>query len=186
MQGFLTISGVSVDGKVISTQAALDRGLIKLKNYGRKPAGWDIAKHEIPLGYNTMVDNGRQFLAYLFGGRTPMQSFSCSGFGIGTGTLAPNVANTDLQAPIAFYDDGVHDTLQFVKPITGVDFPAPMIARVEFQLAQTEANGLLITELGLYASDLSGSGSTLLCRKTLQGLEKQSTTSPCISWRIRT
>ena len=182
-EGFLTVSSVRLAcGKTISTQRAVDMGLIK--PVGVKPAGWGFSKEEVPLGYNMMVDNGRQHLAYLFGGRSPANSYTCSSFGIGTGAKATNAAFTGLESPIPFYDDGSQD-LKTVKPIIGVDYPAPYIARVEFAIDTTEAVGMLITEFGLFATDVSSGTATLLCRKTETGLEKSAAFAPTLIWRLR-
>lgn len=182
LEGFVTVCKVKLaNGKYVSTQQAVDRGLIKPANF--KPEGWGIAKEEIPLGYNTTVDNGRQLLAYLFGGRTPAASYVCSQFGVGTGTTATNASFTDLISPVAFYDNG--SGLVNTKPINGVDFPVPFIARVEIELATTEANGILITELGLYAADIGTNATTLIARKTVTGILKTSDISPAILWRLR-
>jgi hypothetical protein len=181
IQGFVTLTGVKLaNGRHISTQQAVDRGLVIPSRY--KPVGWGIAKEEIPLGHNTMVDNGRQLLAYLFGGRTPAASYVCSQFGIGTGTDATNASFTDLISPVNFYDNS---GLKPTKPINGVDFPVPFIARVEFALDTTEANGTLITELGLYATDTGTSATTLLARKTITGISKTSDFGPVFLWRVR-
>jgi len=180
-QGFITISSVKrSDGRIISTQEAVDAGIIKPSGF--KPRGWGIEKSEVPLGYNTMVDNGRQLLAYLFGGRTPAGSFVCSRFGIGTGTEATNTSFTDLVSPVNFYNDS---GLKPTKPINGVDFPVPFIARVEFALDTSEAVGILITEMGLYAADIGSGDTTLLARKTLTGYPKTGDFAPVFLWRVR-
>jgi len=184
IEGFLTVTGIKLeDGKSMPTQRAVDLGWIR--PYKRKPAGWGIARSEIPLGYNTMVDNGRQLLAYLFGGRSPAGSYTCSRFGIGTGTGTTSAAYTDLDMPLPFYDDESGGDLLPTKPIIGVDFPVPFVARVEFGLSVNEAVGHVITEFGLYASDIGGGGNTLLCRKTELGIEKSSSFAPVYLWRIR-
>jgi hypothetical protein len=182
IEGFVTISGIKLaNGRKISTQDAVDAGLVTPSKF--KPSGWDIAKEEIPVGYNTMVDNGRQLLAYLFGGRTPAGSYVCSQFGIGTATDATNTSFTDLISPVNFYDNG--SGLQPTKPINGVDFPVPFIARVEFALDTGEAVGTLITELGLYAADIGTSATTLLARKTVTGISKTGDWAPVFLWRVR-
>jgi hypothetical protein len=184
IEGFLTVGSIKLaDGKIMTTQRAVELGWIIPASC--KPAGWDFAKEEVPLGYNTMVDNGRQLLAFLFGGRTPSGSYTCSRFGIGTGTTASDVSFTDLEAPVNFFNDGISSTLLPTKPINGVDFPVPFVARVEFGLDTGEANGLLITEFGLYASDLGGAGNTLLARKTETGTQKNSDFAPTFIWRVR-
>lgn len=185
MQGFLTLGSVVSNGQNLTPLEAVKRGLVKVQSTSEAPAGWGVSRHEIPLGYNLMVDNGRQFLAYLFGGMTPASSFTCSRFSIGTGTLAPNVSNTDLQTPIAFYEPAPSAPLITTKPVSQITFPAPMIALVELALAASEANGLLITEWGLNASADSGVTSTLLCRKVEAGLEKNQTAGTNLLWRLR-
>lgn len=181
-EGILTVSGIQLaDGKTMSTQRAVDLGWVKPQNINT--SGWGIERHEVPLGYNMMVDNGRQLLAYLFGGRTPVGSYVCSRFGVGTGSNPTNAAMTDLEAPLKFYNDG--GTVQATKPINGIDFPVPFVARVEIALGLNEAVGTLITELGLYASDMSGGGVTLLARKTVVGVPKSADYSPVFLWRLR-
>jgi hypothetical protein len=184
MQGFVTLTQVKTDtGKTISTQRAVDLGLVK--PVGSKPSGWGIEKEEIPLGFNVNVDTGRQLLAYLFGSRTPVASYVCSRFGIGTGTAPTNAAYTDLISPVNFYNDGVHIGLQPTKPINGVDFPVPYIARVEIELAMSEAVGVLITEFGLYAADIGSGATTLLARYTSTGIAKTGSWNPVFAWRVR-
>ena len=190
MQGFLTLSSVVHNGQKISPRDALKRGALQVASESETPSGWGIGSDEIPLGWNLMVDGGRQFLAYLFGGKSAASSFCVSRFGIGTGNLAPNVSNTDLQAPISFYDPtgtyGSSSVLIATKPITTVTYPAPMIALVQIDLAAAEANGYLITEWGLYASaDSTGTNNTLLNRKIQAGWQKDSTSAPTFAWRVR-
>lgn len=184
IEGFLTVSKITLDnGKELATQRAVDLGLIKPTSY--KPRGWGLAKEELPLGHNTMVDNGRQLLTYLFGGRTPLGSYVCSRFGIGTGTSATAVTFTELENPLPFYDPGT-GVLRATKDITGVDYPVPFIARVEFTLATDEAPGVLITEFGLYAVDQDTGVTTMICRKIETGVEHDSSWSPTFLWRVRT
>lgn len=182
IKGFLTVARVFDErGHTVPTQRAVDLGLVR--PVGRKPAGWDFAREEVPLGYNTFVDNGRQLLAYLFGGRTPAASYVCSRFGIGTSNSPTHVGYTDLASPISFYDPG--SGLIPTKPVDSIDFPVPFVARVQFTIAANEAVGHLITEYGLYASNLDASAVTLLCRKTELGMEKTSSFGRVILWRVR-
>jgi hypothetical protein len=178
IRGFVTISKILDDfGREISTQTAVDNGLIVPS--GVKPRGWGIEKHEVPLSYNFTVDNCRQMAAYLLGGRSPAASWSISQFGLGTGTVAPNAANTSLQSAISFYNPG--SGLQATKPVDTIDFPAPFVARVQFTIAAGEANGLLISEMGLFTS-----GGILLARKTnATPIAKNSGWSPTFLWRVR-
>lgn len=177
-------------GRRLTPMEALNLGVVKLDSGSETPKDWGIQSHEVPLGPNIMVDGGRQFLAYLYGGKTPSNTLCVSQFGIGTGSLAPNVSNTDLQSPISFYDPTLQyagGTLYPAKPITNVTWPSPFIALVQLDLAQAEANGYLITEWGLYAStgDVVTGSRTLLNRKLEAGFQKDSTASPTFSWRVR-
>jgi len=171
-RGFVTISKLTQDGKEISTQDAVDSGLII--PYGEKPKDFYIPKHEVPLGDNLFLDQGRQLQAYCFGFAAPIQNYVCSQFGVGTGTSPSKVTDTALQNPVEF-TAGV-----YLKDINGVDYPAPFIARVEFTLGNSEANGYLLTEMGLYSGD-----GTLIARKIMTGINKTSSLSPTLSWRIR-
>lgn len=186
MTGLVSISGITDSfGKSIP--------LDKAKNYGwinplrRIPKSWAVPAYEAVLGTNMFVDNGRQLVAFLFGGRTPSTGYCVSQFGLGTGTLAPTSADVELQNRLQFYnptaDPNPADWL-YRKPIDGVDFPAPFIARVQFTIGLTEANGILLTEFGLYAQD-GGGNATLLARKTTIGLAKNSDFSPVLQWRVR-
>jgi len=188
IEGFLTVTGIKLaNGKKMSNQRAVDVGLIK--PFHTKPAGWGIGREEIPLGFNTMVDNGRQMMTYLLGGRTPTDSYKCSRFGIGTGTDVTNTARTELANPIAFYapDPGAPTVLVNTKPIVGADYPAPFIVRIEFELTEAEAANNVITEFGLYAADTSAPtvNTTLITRKVCLGVPKDSTWATTFLWRIR-
>jgi hypothetical protein len=95
-QGFVTISKLTrPDGREVSTQEAVDKGLIK--PLARKPSGWGIQKHEIPLGHNLFTDEGRQTMAYAFGFRSPIVNYVCTQFGIGTGTTPPKVTDVAVR-----------------------------------------------------------------------------------------
>jgi hypothetical protein len=74
MKGFVTLSKVQLaDGKIITTQQAVDYGWIRPA--GVQKPGWGLERHEVPLGHNLFVDEGRQLLAYCFGGRAPLSNF---------------------------------------------------------------------------------------------------------------
>jgi hypothetical protein len=171
-KGFLSISGI-VDGagNPIPLQKAVDFGWI---TPGKAVPGWDLSRGEIPLCQNLFLDTGRQFMAYLFGARSPMSDFACQKFGMGTGTQASKVTDTQLQSPIEF-SAGV-----YTKNINSVSFPAPYVARVQFTIGASEGNGYAITELGLF----SGSG-VLLARVIRTAIPKTSDFSPTLTWRIR-
>jgi hypothetical protein len=171
-KGFLSISGVTDGaGKPIQLQKAVDYGWIKP---GKALPGWDLSRDEIPLCKNLFLDSGRQFVAYLFGARSPMSSFACQKFGMGTGDEPAKVTDTALQSPIDFGGS------VYTKDVSSISFPAAYVARVQFVIGATEGNGYLITELGLF----SGS-DVLLSRVVRPGITKTSDFSPTLLWRIR-
>lgn len=184
-KGYLTISKFTrPDGSILSTQDAVDQGLFTPTLVA--PKSWGIQKHEIPLGQNLFTDEGRQVIAYAFGFRSPIANYVCTQFGIGTGTTAPKVTDVALESPLTFYDsnsDTVADSLY--KPIAQASFPYPFIVDIEMALAYTEANGYLITELGLFTGSSGGGGNTLLARKVILGYNKDESLAPSFIWRIR-
>ena len=172
-RGYVTVVGVTdADGKQISTQKAVDYGW--LTPVESKPRGWGIERHEIPLGENIFTDSGRQLLAYTFGYASPISDYVVSKFSVGTGTTPAKVSDVSLQNPIEFSPSVT------TKLINGVSYPAPFIARVEFALGASDANGYLITEIGLHAGN-----DALYARRTMTGINKESSFSPTLSWRIR-
>jgi hypothetical protein len=172
-QGLVSITGFShSDGKRLSTQDAVDLGLITPVNV----SGWDLEKSEVPIGLNVCVDGFRQTMAYAIAG---VANNNITQFQVGTGdpTLyPPNVSDVSLIAPITLSSGSTY------KAIDGIDFPSPFIARVQFTLGSADANGYLITEMGLFTGAAS---PVLLARKTFPGLNKQSSFSPSFSWRLR-
>ena len=174
--GLVTLkSFTSGDGRVLSASEALKRGLVVLSE--PKSKGWKLDSSEVPLGENLFVDNGRQLLAYCFGGRSPLSDFYISRFGIGTGTTAPASTNTSLENPI-YFDPPTNSV--YTKEVSAIDFPSPYSLRVEFTIGAGDGNGYLITELGLF----SGSG-TMVARRTNVGINKTSDFAPQLLWRIR-
>lgn len=174
--GLVTLkSFVANDGKVVSASEALSRGWVALSE--PKSGGWKLDSGEVPLGENLFVDNGRQLLAYVLGGRSPLSDFYISRFGIGTGTTAPASTDTSLENPVYF---DAPTNLVSTKEVSAIDFPSPYVLRVEFTIGSGDGNGYLITELGLF----SGSGS-LIARRTNVGINKTSDFAPQLLWRIR-
>jgi hypothetical protein len=170
MQGFVEISRIEdARGKQVPFLIAEKRGWIKP---GNVPLGWHSRAY--PIGQNLVVDGGRQLLAYLFGGRSPMSNYSCSSFAIGTGTTPAAVTDTALGSPIAF-SAGVYS-----KGIDAISFISPFEARAEFTIAANQANGYLITEFGL----LSGNGA-LFARIVNSGINKTSDWAPALTWTLR-
>lgn len=171
-KGFLSIVGI-VDGtgKPIPLQRAVDYGWVKP---GKALPGWDLSRDEIPLCKNLFLDQGRQFMAYLFGAAAPLADYSCQKFGMGTGEVPAKVTDTALESPIDF------GGAVYTKEVDSVSFPAPFVARVQFTIGANEGNGFLITELGLF------SGSDVLLSRVLRpGISKTSDFAPSLLWRVR-
>ena len=174
--GFLTLS------KITGKSGETLRGIEASNTIGIKRPAWeeancfgiDLEKGEIPICKNLFVDGGRQMLAYVWGGRSPMSDYSCQKFGIGTGTSPAAVIDTALASPIAF-SVGV-----YTKAVDAISFITPFEARVEFTIGADQANGYLVTEYGLF----SGS-DILLARIVNVGINKTSDWSPSFSWRVR-
>lgn len=165
--GMLTVQKILLaDGSEMPTQRAVELGWITPSRCSTK--GWDLQKHEVPLGRNLFVDNGRQAVAFAFGERSPIGNFVCRRFTVGTGTTPPKVTDVALQSPL------------MSKAISFIDFSVPFVVRVEFIIAADEVNGFLITEMGL----LSGN-ETLLARRVHTGINKTSDFAPVLGWRIR-
>jgi hypothetical protein len=173
MIGYITATDFkSAKGESLTKEQAIRHGLVVP---GVVTDDFVIPEDEIPLGYNLNMSAIRQYLAYLVGNRQPATNYVAAKFGVGTGTTAPTVDDTGLQAPINFYLGNA------VKPIDSSDFPEPFVVRFNFTLDSGEANGYLITEMGLFAGD-----DTLLSRKTLTGgINKDSSFSHGLTWRIR-
>lgn len=70
-------------------------------------------------------------------------------------------------------------TTSFSKAIATITYPVPGQAKFGWNLATTEANGMLIKEFGLICSD-----NTLFARKTRGGIDKASDISLDGSWTI--
>lgn len=113
---------------------------------------------------NLIVSAARDTLARLIGGDVVGKSITQIAFGSnGTG---PVPSDSAIITP-------------FTKVLGGHAYPAPGQVRFDWNLATTEANGLVIKEFGLIASD-----GTLFARKTRSGIEKQADLSLAGSWTI--
>jgi hypothetical protein len=175
-EGLVTVSGVRLaSGRVISTQQAVDYGWI-IPSEGVSPSGWGLERHEVSLGKNLWLDQGRQLLAYCFGFRAPISDFTCQKFSVGTGTTTPQVTDVALEAPIT-----LASTSSTMASIDGVDFLSPFVVRISYTIALGDANGNLITERGL----MSGNGTLFARHVTTAGINKTSDFSPTLSHRIR-
>lgn len=156
----------------MSTQRAVDLGLIIP---GKRPKGWGLEKHEIPIGRNLFLDQGLQAITYAFGNRSPINNYVCKKVGFGTGTSVAKVTDVALESPIEI-SSGV-----FTKDIDGVDWPAPFIIRVTFTIGAGECNGYFLTEFGLFT------GSDILVARKIEsvGINKSADIAPVLSWRLR-
>jgi hypothetical protein len=174
-KGLVSISKiVDAFGKEISTQQAVDYGWVKPAT--RQVRGWDLPRNEIPLGENLFLDQGRQLLTYAFAFRSPIENYVCRRFGVGTGLTAARVSDVSLEAPITLASTGA-----ITAPIDSIDFLQAFLVRVSFTLALGDANGYVITEMGLYSGN-----STLMARKVRAvAVNKTSDFSPTLTWRIR-
>jgi len=173
-KGILTISGITLaDGKKLSTQRAVDYGWLR-------PApgaftGWGLERHEVPLGENLFVDQGRQIVAFAFGFRSPISNYTVQRFGVGTGLTPAKVTDVALQAPVTL------NNALTTKEIDSVDFLSPFVVRVAFTLANDDANGYILSEMGLFSG-----GEALIARKVRAvSINKTSDFSPTLTWRIR-
>lgn len=180
-EGFVTVKSITDSrGRPISAQKAIHDGIV---TPGRKIPDWlTLDRGEIPLGKNLFLDSGRQLLAFAFGFASPISNFVCKKFAVGTGTTAPNVGDTALEAPINLTDTNSDTVLDSpFKAIGAVTWPAPFIVHVEMPLGLSDANGYLISELGLFSED-----ETIFSRLIMLGkINKDSSQSMVLTWRIR-
>jgi hypothetical protein len=161
----------------VAIQDAIRRGWLRVElacPSFQSYAELNLARLEDVGGPNLFCDNGRQCLAYVFGGRSPSSDFACKKFGLGVGTTPPNVADVGLESALNFFGGSP------VKPVDSISYPAPFIAAVQFTIGATEANGFLITEMGLFSGN-----DTLISRRVMVGINKTSDFAPTLSWRIR-
>jgi hypothetical protein len=173
--GIVTISKVVLaDGREISTQDALRYGWISGAE-GRQPAGWGLERHEIPLGENLFVDQGRQVVCFAAGFRSPIENYTIQSFGVGTGLTTARVTDVALEAPITLSNS------QTTKAVDSIDFISPFVLRVAFTLGINDANGYIISEQGLF----SGGGALMARKIRAVSINKTSDFSPTLTWRIR-
>lgn len=173
-EGLLTVSGIKLaDGKILSTQQAVDYGWIKPMLGSVR--GWGLDKHELPLSRNLWLDQGRQIVAYAVGFRSPISDYTIQKFGVGTGLTPAKVTDVALQAPVILNNG------QTTKAIDAIDFISPFVLRVAFTLAVDDANGYLLSEMGLFSG-----GNAIMARKVRSvSINKTSDYSPTLTWRCR-
>lgn len=151
-------SAMGDDGKFYSYEDCVRYGWLKDRELADDGA----------IASNLFVDQGRQLLAYLWAGKSPLTDHVVSKFAVGTGTGSSHITDTALESE-------VHR-----NSINGVDFPAPFVARAEFTLGLNDANGYLITEFGLFSAS-----NALYARWLEVGVNKTSQFAPTFQWRIR-
>ena len=145
----------------------------------------------IVLGDNLVVNNGRQIIANLLGGRnfnsaTPNKDWIVSKISFGTYDEAPRFTDTTLspQYSEGLYSGGEneisYDGTSFKKVLSSVDWPQPFIVRFEGILGVDEATGFLIRELGLWSNN-----ETLFARKAIPAIAKDDQFGFSILWRVR-
>jgi hypothetical protein len=174
-EGLITVSKVALaDGSEMPLRKACAYGWITPE---RAPAGWGLGSNEVCIGKNLFVDNGRQLIAYCMGFRAPMENYTIQKFSVGTGITPAKVTDVSLEAPVVLAS-GLGAT---AAPITSIDFITAFVLRVGFTLGIGDANGYLLTEMGL----LSGN-DTLIARKVRTvGINKTSDAAISLHWRIR-
>jgi hypothetical protein len=134
-------------------------GLFTLKTY-RRGVLVDVYEDK-----NLVVDNYKQVQARLLGGSS---GYAVTQFGVGTSATAPAAGNTAL-------------TGQFIKALdAAATYPATNQVSFAFSLAASEANGMAISEFGLFTA-----GNLLFARKTRSSpLNKDSDLSFTGTWVI--
>lgn len=172
--GIVTVSKITLaDGKEISTQQAVDYGWVCSSL--SQPGGWGLSRHEVVLGENLFVDQGRQLMAYAFGFRAPLANYTCQNFGVGTGVTAAKVTDVSLEAPITLAN------AQVTKPIDMIDFLSAFVVRVSMTLGLMDANGYVVSEMGLFSGN-----NVLIARKIrTTSVNKTSDFAPTLTWRLR-
>lgn len=150
-----------------------------------------VTSNAIPLNSNLVVNLGRQTLAYIVGGKDIIPSqpnpWVIAKASFGSFDTAPRFTDSTLSPqPSEFFTGGeneiVLDTESGVtkKRVTSVDWPQPFLVRFEITLAESEANGILIRELGLWTEN-----ETLFARKAIPAINKQQEFGLSFLWRIR-
>lgn len=174
--GVAIIGARDANGCPIELQKLLADGIVNrvgVTRYGARYA-LRVANGEIDLGENLFVDTGRQAVCFAFGERSPTTNFTVQKFGLGVGTTPPAVTDTSLSEPLTFYAGLT------LKPVDNIAYPAPFVMQVQFTMGLSEANGHLITEMGLFTSN-----GTLIARRTHTGINKKSDVELILAWRFR-
>jgi hypothetical protein len=165
--GYVSLLKASYGSTLISASKAVELGLVTPDgpSYYRLPG-------EVGLGWNTFTSTGLKYLARCFGGCTPISDYVCTYFGIGSDGTTANVTDTALIAPITLSNSKTY------KEIDGITYDGST-AVIQFTIGSGDGNGYLIAETGLFAGD-----GTLLARKNGYNINKTSSFSPTLIWRI--
>jgi hypothetical protein len=172
-QGLITVSGiVDSQGRPRSTQYAVEQGWIAPSL--THPTGWDLERHEVVVGFNLFTAQGHQCMAYAMGFRAPIENYVITKFGVGTGVTPPTVTDVALEAPILL--DG-----NPTKAITAVDFAHPFTLRAQLTLGVGDANGYIISEMGLFT------GSDILVARKVRAvsINKTGDFAPTLIYRLK-
>jgi len=153
----------------------------------------DFARHQLPrfedgrldLSRNMVVNNGRQALAYLIGGKDlGTSNMVITSVSWGTYDEAPRFTDTTLSpqpgATAGGENEIKYDGTNRRKAITSVDWPVPFVTRFECLLGPDECNGYTLREMGLWTA-----GGGLFARKALVPIVKTSDLSLSFIWSIR-
>jgi hypothetical protein len=125
------------------------KGVFSLRAFNKK--GECVLVYE---DLNLVVDTGKSSVARLLAQANTLPQKRLSKIGFGEGTNAPDPNDTGL-------------TNQFTKALDGFSYPDPQSVTFNWSLDFTEANGLKITEFGLFTDD-----DFLFSRKTRDVITK--------------
>lgn len=139
----------------------------------------------LDLSRNMVVNNGRQALAYLIGGKDPgTNNMVVTHVSWGTYDEAPRFTDTTLSPQPGVTAGGeneiLYDGVNRRKLVSSVDWPVPFVVRFECLLGTDECNGYTLREMGLWT--LSGG---LFARKALVPIVKTSDLALSFIWNIR-
>lgn len=125
------------------------KGVFALRAFNRE--GECILVYE---DLNLVVDTGKSSVARLLAQADTLPQKRLTKIGFGEGTNAPDPNDTSL-------------TNEYVKALDGFSYPDPQSVSFSWSLDFTEANGLDITEFGLFTDD-----DVLFSRKTRDVIKK--------------
>lgn len=103
---------------------------------------------------NNLIVNGAKTALAILAGEQDRPDKTISYFGVGTGTNAPAPPDESL-------------TDAYLRAVDAHDFPEPGVVRFVWSLGYGEANGMAISEFGLFCGD-----KTLFARKVRDPISK--------------